>query len=445
METTLPYSMDAEQSVLGGVLLDNRVFDLVSGMVGARMFYDRRHGAIYSAMESLIGQNKPADVITVYDRLQHDGETAEVSYLSELAQSALGSAHTKRHAEIVLEKWRERALIKQTAAAVQIAAGAGSVTEKLKTITAGFDALERANQTQDPQSMSAIMADILDHTTDIAERGVPPGWSTRLPGLDNLLGGGFHAGNVYLLGARPGKGKSALALWWETNLAIKDGLPCVYLSQEMGKREVGQRAVSNVGRLSYKALRAGALEPDDWSKLSEASEKLSRAPLTIDEQAGLSGSDIRIKARYVKGVKVVVLDYIQLCKGAGEGDITRNAELEAISRSVKSLAKELQCAVIVLSALNRKVDDRSHQRPIMSDLKDCGALEADADVIMTLYDIRADPATNARLIGSDVLKNRQGETGSVALMFWGDRMCWGESEFKISELLKETRKKGPDL
>lgn len=446
-DDAVPWSEEAEQSVLGGILLDNRTFDLVSGVINAPMFFDQRHRAIYGAAQTLMTRGLPVDVITVYEHLKDaPGQwKPDIAYLSALAQGAVSAAHSKRYAEIVLEKWRDRAVRMQADAATAIAAGPGDSAQKLARIVAAFDALERGAVAQTPSGMASIMADLLQHTSDMAERGEPPGWSTRLPGLDHLLGGGFQPGNVYLLGARPGKGKSALALWWQLNLALKDALPCCYLSQEMGKREVGQRAVACAGKISYRRLRTGQLEPDEWSALSVATERLAGAPLTIDDQAGLSAGDVRIKARYIKGVKVLVLDYIQLCKGAGEGETTRNAELEEISRSLKTLAKDLSCAVVVLSALNRKVDDRSHQRPIMGDLKDCGALEADADVILTLYDIRAEPSTNSRIVGIDVLKNRQGEIGSVALMFWGDNMAWGESEFKVSELLKDTRKRGPDL
>lgn len=443
----LPWSSEAEQSVLGGLLLDNRAWDRVCELLLDKMFFSARHSAIYGAIGSLANANKPADVITVYDRLQdmaHREEAAgevDRAYLNALAQSVPSGHHARRYAEIVLEKWRLRAILEQADANMETARGPGTADEKLDKIASSIGALERQAVGQVPVPMDRIVVDVVDHINALHEGGEKLGWSTRLPTLDELLGGGFQPGLVYLLGGRPGMGKSSLALWWLVQLAVLDDLTCGYLSQEMSLRECGQRALSSLGRISYSLLRKGEITTGEaWGAFTKATERLAKSPLHIDEQVGLTGNDIRIKARYIKGVKVLVLDYVQLCRGVGEGEQTRNAELEAISRSTKQLAKELNCAVVVLSALNRKVDERHHQRPIMSDFKDCGALEADADVIMTLYPARKEPdSTGSKIMGLDIIKQRQGPVGEIALNFWGDLMSWGESQYEIRELLKSHR------
>lgn len=446
---TLPWSCEAEQSVLGGLLLDNSAFDRVGDLLTSNRFYDRRHGAIYTAIADLVNSTKAADVITVFEALKrYRNEAArevDLIYLNALSASVPSAANCRRYAEIVAEKWSQRAIIEQADDAVTIAQGQGDAAEKLDKILTGFGSLERARDERKPSRMSEVMTGVIDHLNDLAENGQPPGWSTRFPGLDKKLRGGFRGGRVYLLGGRPGMGKSALALWWQSKAACHDALICLYLSQEMPKHEVGERAAAQVGRISYERIQTGTLTDAEWGKLSEAVERLGRAEFHVDEQAGLTGTEIRAKARYIKGLNLLVLDYIQLCKGNGESESNRNAELEAISRAVKSLAKELNCGVLVLSALNRRVDERPHGRAIMSDFKDCGALEADADVIMTLFKIKDTPATNGVLLGMDVLKNRQGSKGSLVLHFWPDMMDWGESEYELEDLLNEKRGKKGDL
>lgn len=445
----LPWSQDAEQSVLGGLLLDNRAWDRVGDLLTPHKFYDRRHGAIFLAIGDLINANRPADIITVQDQLLRQRGAAshelDLVYLNSLINSTPSAHNIRRYAEIVAEKWAERAIIEEADDAMSVAQGPGTAGEKLDRILTGFGALERDRDERKPSTMGEVMMGVVDHLNDLAQNGQPPGWSTRFPGLDKKLRGGFRGGRVYLLGGRPGMGKSALALWWQSKAACHDALICLYLSQEMPKQEVGERAAAQVGRISYERIQTGTLTDAEWGKLSEAVERLNRADFHVDEQAGLTGTEIRAKARYIKGLNLLVLDYIQLCKGNGESEANRNAELEAISRAVKSLAKEINCAVLVLSALNRRVDERPHGRAIMSDFKDCGALEADADVIMTLFKIKDTPATNGVLMGMDVLKNRQGSKGSLVLHFWPDMMDWGESEYELEDLLNEKRGKKGDL
>jgi len=448
---SVPWSQDAEQSVLGGLLLDNQAYDRVGDLLTGEEFFVHAHATIYRVIAALITASKPADVITVHEECKalskaHRGEPVELSYLNALSQSVPSAHNARRYAEIVREHYLSRTLLAKLDEATGVARGPGSFDLKLDTVASSISALERNSTSNLAVDMGTVIVELLDHINDLAANGLAPGWSTRFPTLDRYLRGGFHAGRMYLLGGRPGMGKSALALWWETKCSVEEGIVSLYLSQEMPRREVGERSVASVGRISYERLQVGELQDQEWGRLSEAAEKLRRAPFYVDEQAGLSGNEIRLKCRQIKGLNLVVIDYIQLCRGTGEGEANRNAELELISRAVKTLAKQLKVAVIVLSALNRRVDDRPHGRAILADFKDCSALEADADVVMSLFQVKTLEATDCVLIGLDVLKNRQGRKGSLVLNFWGDQMSWGESEYELEELLKPDRKKkGDDL
>ena len=304
--------------------------------------------------------------------------------------------------------------------------------------------MERGQTKEAPEAIGKIVVRMVDHINAVHSGTTEPGWSTGFSSLDEILL--LQRGRVYMLGGRPGMGKSALALQWATKLAVDDRLTTLYLSQEMGKLEVSQRAAARVGQIDYQRLQRGTLADYEWSDLTEAVEKLARAAMHIDSQVALTAGDIRMKARYVKGLHLLVLDYVQLCKGAEEGENTesRNRELAAISEAIKIMAGKLQIAVVVLSALGRKVDERKYERPILSDLRDCGALEADADVVMTLWPIgkavgrKGD--NGARLMCLELLKHRNGPLGTVILNFWSNFMTMTQTEYTLDDLLATTKK-----
>lgn len=448
-----PWSQEAEQSVLGGLMLDNGAWDRAADLVEARQFFDGQHRVIFDVIGSMISSMKPADVITVFQRCQVLGRSNPVAeqvtmiYLNALVESVPSATNIRRYAEIVNETWRERVLIAQADEAMSIARSAGPAAGKLERIVQGFGSLERQNVRNVPRTIQDIMVERLDHLTALNEGSVTMGWTTGLNQVDKLLRGGFQPGRVYLLGGRPAQGKSALSLWMASNSALLDGLSSLYLSQEMPDSEVGERTLAMTAQVSYTNLQTGKLSDREWGKVSEGVEKLASANFHIDSQTGLSAGDIGIKVRTIQGVNLVVLDYVQLCRGTGEGENNRNGELEVISRALKQLAKDRNCAVIVLSALSRKVDERGHRRPIMSDFRDCGALEADCDVQMSLFQLRALDERGARIMGLDIIKNRQGPTGIVALDFWPDLMSWAESEYRAEDLLAPEKKRsnGGDL
>jgi len=441
-----PWSEEAEQGVLGALLQDNAAFDRAGDILQGRMFYAVQHRTVYEVIASMVHACKPADIITVYQRCEELGRSDHVAkqvtmrYLNDMANSVISAAHIRRHAEIVAETHRERQLIARADEATTIARGQGTASDKLDKIVHGFGDLERGTVANTPRAIEHIIIERLDHITAMNEGTVVHGWTTGLQQLDRMLRGGFQPGRVYLLGGRPGMGKSALALWQAVHSALLDNLSTMYLSQEMPDAEVGERVLSTVGQINYEHIQTGKLGDMEWGRLSEAVEKIRAINFHVDPQPGLTAGDIGIKVRSVRGVNIVVLDYVQLCKGMGEGENNRNGELEVISRAIKQLAKDRNCAMLVLSALGRKVDERAHKRPIMSDFKDCGALEADADVLMALFPLRAMDSRGAYIRGLDILKNRQGPLGCLALDFWPELMTWGESEYKADDLLKPEKK-----
>lgn len=443
---TLPWSPVAEQSVLGGLMLDNRAWDLAADLLDSRHFFSAQHRIIFDAVAALINASKPADPITVYERLMdlgRDEEAGGIEYLTALTQAVPSASNIRRYAEIVVEKHTDRELRETADECNTIAQGIGTPADRLERIIGRFGALERRGAKQVPVGLDTIIPGRVDNISDAATRGgALMGIRTGLPQLDKILRG-LHPGRVYLLGGRPSLGKSALAQAISLLAAVDQQVTTLFLSQEMPKEELGDRSLAIAGGPSYARIQDGNLSDRDWGLLTEATEKCSSAPFYVDDQPGLTAGDIRVKARLVKGLRLLVVDYVQLCKGAEEGDVNRNTELEVISRSLKELAKQMGVAVVVLSQLARRVDERPHKRPIMSDLKDCGGLEQDADAILTLWRIKK--FDGYELIGLDVLKNRQGQSGKcIVLKFFGEYLRWEESEYEVEQVLKKPGK-GDDV
>ena len=429
MTDTVPWSETAEQSVLGALLLDNSAFDVVSGLLKAEDFYESSNRAVWSAIALNLVANKPADVVTVHQSLQGRDGAVGLDYLEALAQVVPSASHIRRYAEIVREKSAQRALIAVADKALSVASEPGSVDSKLDWITSRFGELQRSHVRKTPRPIADIAVERIDHYTALSEGTVEAGWSTHLPALDARLNGGLRPGSLLILAARPAVGKSSLVQTLGLGFA-RDGLPTLFLSLEMGDTEVADRGVSSSGRVSYGALLTGRMQPDDWSRASEAMESLARLPFFVDDQPALTLYDIRAKAKSVKGLKVLILDYLQLCS-ASKRDGNRNSEIEEISRGLKALAKELGIAVIALSQLNRDVEKRAVKRPTLSDLRDSGAIEQDADVVMFLWPVRELECEGRRIIGLGIDKNRQGRLGEFGLDFYGDTQRWEESSADI--------------
>ena len=428
-----PHSIEAEQSVLGGLLLDNGAWDRAGDLLTDSDFYRYEHRMIYAAIGNLINATKPADVITVFEQLQSLGKAEEcggLPYLNALAQSVPSAANLRRYAEIV----RERAVLRKlVAASDEIATAAfnpqGRPVSQILDEAEGkiFKIGEEGSRSkQGFHSMDSLVVDLLDRVQELAENGAEDvtGVRTGFFDLDRMTAG-LQPGDLIILAARPSMGKTAFALNIGEHVAVSEGLPVVVFSMEMGASQLALRVVGSLGRIDQQHLRTGALRDDEWSRLSEAVEKLRNASIFIDETPGLSPSELRARARrqarQCGQLGLIIVDYLQLMSGSGgASEENRATVIGEISRGLKALAKELRCPVIALSQLNRSVETRTDKRPMMSDLRESGAIEQDADVIMFIYrdeyytkEACKEPGVSEIIIG----KQRNGPVGTVKLAF----------------------------
>jgi len=428
-----PHSIEAEQSVLGGLLLDNGAWDRAGDVLQDDDFYRHEHKLIFGAIGTLISQSKPADVITTFEQLQNLGKADDVGglkYLNALAQSVPSAANMRRYAEIV----RERAILRKLiAASDEIATQAfnpqGRQVSQILDEAEGkiFKIGEEGQRSKTGfQSMDQLVMQLIDRVTELAENGAEDvtGVRTGFYELDKMTAG-LQGGDLIILAARPSMGKTAFALNIAEHVAVQEGLPVVVFSMEMGASQLALRMVGSLGRIDQSGLRTGRLRDDDWGRLTEAVDKLAKASVFIDETPGLNPAELRARARrqarQCGKLGLIVIDYLQLMVGTNSSSgENRATELSEISRSLKALAKELHCPVIALSQLNRSVETRTDKRPMMSDLRESGAIEQDADVIMFIY--RDDyytkeeskvPGTAEIIIG----KQRNGPVGSLHLAF----------------------------
>lgn len=436
----MPWACEAEQSLLGALLLNCKDAYDRAQPISKDDFYDDRHGLIYEAIESVHLRRIPVDVVTVDYHLKETGHSDLVGglqYLGELVGGVPGVTGTRRYAEIVREKSRQRALITATEEARDLAMQPGAMPDRLDKITSLFLALQRQTITRVPRTLKDIAIQRTQHYEELEAGRVVAGWPTHIPALDRMLNGGLRPGALYILAARPSVGKSSLSQTLGMEQA-KAGRKVLFLSQEMASEELADRGVAAAGRIDYSALLTGKLGDDGWARAAEALGAQELEHFHVDDQPALTLMDVRAKAKQVPGLSMLILDYLQLCSGKGDN---RNAEIEQISRGLKALAKELNIAVVALSQLNREVEKRPGKRPVLSDLRDSGSIEQDADVVMFLWPVR-DLADNARLLGLAIEKNRQGRCGSFGLHFEGNYQRWAESTESIESNIHAIKRRG---
>ena len=426
-----PHSQEAESSVLGGLLLDNNSWDKVADLLAEADFYRYEHRLVFASITSLVNANRPADVITVFEQMQSQGKAEEIgglAYLNSLAQYVPSSANIRRYAEIV----RERSILRKwVSVSDEIATSA--LNTNGRPVTNILDEAEQkifsigeegSRMRQGFQSMDKLVVQLLDRVEEMSKNpnditGVPTGFFD----LDRMTSG-MQAGDLLVLAARPSMGKTALAINIAEHVALHEDLPVAVFSMEMGASQLAIRIVGSIGRIDQGRLRTGKLIDDEWPRLSDAIERLKTVSLSIDETPGLTTSELRASARRLARscgkLGLVVVDYLQLMSGSGGGDgENRATELGEISRGLKMLAKELQCPVIALSQLNRGVEQRTDKRPMMSDLRESGAIEQDADVIMFIYrdDYYNKDSKEPGVAEIIIAKQRNGPTGTVKLTF----------------------------
>ncbi len=426
-----PHSVEAEQSVLGGLLLDNLAWDRAGDLLTDSDFYRHEHRLIYAAIGALVGQSKPADVITVFEQLQGLGKAQDVgglAYLNALAQSVPSAANMRRYAEIV----RERSILRKLIAASDDIATSAFNPQGRQVSTVLDEAEskifqigeEGSRQKQGFQGIDKLVVQLIDRVQELHDNGAEEvtGVRTGFYDLDRMTAG-LQKGDLIVLAARPSMGKTAFALNIAEHVAVQEGLPVLVFSMEMGASQLALRLVGSLGRINQQNLRTGRLDSGEWERLTESVERLSQVQLYIDETAALTSSELRARARRMARqfgtLGLIVIDYLQLMSGSSGSDENRATELGEISRGLKALAKELQCPVIALSQLNRSVETRNDKRPMMSDLRESGAIEQDADIIMFIYrddyynKDSKEPGVSEIVIG----KQRNGPVGTVKLTF----------------------------
>lgn len=431
----LPWSQEAEQPLIGAMLLNSPVAFGGAQPLEPRHFFDSRHSHAYAAIQRMTAKRVPVDVVTVWEELKSSGDAdaaGGIEYLNILAQSTSGVRGVSRHAEIVREYAMRRAMLEAADSALELASEpGGDVNEKLDQITTLFGALQRQQLTKVPRSLADVALERTAHWEALQSGAIQSGWAVSIPTLNDFLNGGWQPGRFYILAARPSIGKSSIAQFLLMGQAAL-GRKTLLLSLEMSCEELADRATANAGRINYKAIQRGQMSESDWSRATAAIESDEMRNVYVDDQGALTLMDIRAKAKQIPGLSLLVVDYLQMCAGSIGKGANRNAEIEQISRGLKALAKELNITVIALSQLNREVEKRPGKRPILSDLRDSGAVEQDADVIMFLWPVR-DLGNSAKLIGLGLDKNRQGIRAEVALHFDGAMQRWSESSESIRQ------------
>lgn len=434
-EILLPWSFEAEAAVISALLLDANRFDLVSGTLTAEMFHDLRHRAMFTTIAGMVMTNKPVDVVTVFEAMQQAGTLGELtlSDLQDVAQYAPANASLLRYAEIVAERALMRGLMGASDRSREIAVLPGlTASERLDKCQQLFQQLTAQRVAREPKSIGELAVDLLDRINDLAEGQKEPGIRTRIPTLDLLLGGGFKPGKQIVLAARPSVGKSALAMEFAYSVAAQ-GYGAAFLSQEMETFELVERLTARIGAIELDNINTGKLSESEWSGLVDATEQYRSLPLFIDDQPGLSLSDIQAKARKLKrehGIKVLVLDYLQLCTPS-DSKASRHHQIEEISRGLKVLAKQLGITTVILSQLNREVEKRTNGKPTLADLKESGAIEEDADTVI-LLSADGQRENGDVLVHAEVAKNRGGKKGFVKLAFTGRHQRFVETVADVS-------------
>jgi replicative DNA helicase len=430
-----PHSVEAEQSVIGGLLLENEALDKVADILSAKDFYRHDHKTIFEHISRLIELNRPADIVTVAESLENKAELSGVggiAYLGALAQSTPTAANIRRYAEIVHERavMRQLVVVGSGIAESAYAPNGRDAQQLLDEAEAKiFQIAEGGKRSTegflDIKQLLPQVADRIDQLYSRDNQSDVTGVATGFSDLDEMTSG-LQGGDLIIVAGRPSMGKTAFSINIAENVALNTKLPVAIFSMEMGATQLATRMIGSVGRLDQHRMRNGRLEDEDWEKLTTALGKLNEAPIFIDEGAGLTSFDVRARARRLHRqcgkLGLIVIDYIQLMSGAaGRQSENRATEISEISRSLKSLAKELDCPVIALSQLNRSLENRPDKRPVMSDLRESGAIEQDADVILFIYrdEVYNPDSTDKGTAEIIVGKQRNGPIGRVRLTFLG--------------------------
>ncbi len=425
-----PHSNDAEISVLGSVLLDNDTMTNLGDTVGPEMFYREGHRKIFTAMRDLQERGEPVDLVTLSEDLRSKGTLDEVgglTYLIGLSDQVPTAAYAEHYARIVQEKHTLRQLISASGKAMQLAYDAQLPLEDLldRAEKMIFEVAEQKKKGEQYQAMGEVVHDTFEYITLLhANKGIPDGVSSGFKDLDEQISG-LQKGSLNVLAARPSMGKTAFALSIAQNVALRREKTVAVFSLEMPSVQLALRMLCSEARVDMNRIRSGQLNERDFERLAHAAGRLAEAPMVIDDEPDLTLNGLRSKLRRMAAqhgqLGLVVIDYLQLMSGGKStgGSDNRQQEISTISRGLKGLAREMEVPIIVLSQLSRAVEQRPNHRPMLSDLRESGAIEQDADIVMFIYrDEYYNKETDQQGIAEIIIgKQRNGPVGTVKLQF----------------------------
>lgn len=426
-----PQNLDAEMSLLGAILIDEEVLADISDKLNAQDFYDKRHTLIFDAMLRLYERHRPVDLLTLSDELTKKSELEIVggsAYLTELTNYVPTAAHAAAYAEMISQKAVRRRLIKASADIAELGYNEErEIAELLETAEAELFGVSDTNTKQDLVSLEQILTESFDRMEELHRgggklRGIPTGWRD----LDNMTAG-LQQSDLIILAARPAMGKTTLVTNLAYNVATKAKKSVLFFSLEMSKEQLVDRMLADASGVDAWNIRTGNLSDDDFEKLSHAMGEMAEAPIFIDDTPGVTVLEMRTKARreaHNNPLGLIIIDYLQLMQGSGRSDGNRVQEVSEISRGLKLIARELNVPVIALSQLSRSVETRSPQIPQLSDLRESGSIEQDADIVAFIYrEAYYNPETERQNVTDLIIaKHRNGPVGKVELYFHPERL-----------------------
>ncbi len=431
-----PHSVEAEQSLLGGLLLDNQAWEKIADLVSIDDFYRDDHRRIFRHIGKLIEASRPADVVTVLESIEASEDrdkTGGVAYLGSLSQNTPSALNIRRYAELVRERAVQRKLAQVATDIAEIALSpsgkdVGQLLDEAETRILEIGESGSRNRSGF-EEIQPVLARVMERIDFLYHRDNPSdvtGVPTGFVDLDEKTAG-LQPGDLIIIAGRPSMGKTAFALNMAEHVAVDNGLPVAVFSMEMGGTQLAMRMLGSISRVDQHRMRTGRLTDEEWAKLSSAMGKLHDAPIFIDETAALNALELRSRARRLRRqcgkLGLIVVDYLQLMSGSNQAsNENRATEISEISRGLKALAKELEVPVVALSQLNRALEQRNDKRPMMSDLRESGAIEQDADVILFIYrdEVYFPDKPESRGIAEIIIgKQRNGPIGKIELTFLG--------------------------
>lgn len=427
-----PHSLEAEQAVLGGLMLDNSKWDSVAEVIAAQDFYRQGHRLIFAAVERLAGEGEPLDVVTLSEFLDRSGDLEDaggLTYLAELAEKTPGASNIRAYSDIVQERSLLRQLIEVSGTIADSAFNPEGRSSSELLDRAEQDvfriAESRAREGSGPKKIQPVLTETLKRVEELFESGdAITGTTTGFADLDSWTSG-LQPSDLVIVAGRPSMGKTTFAMNVVENALLASKKPTLVFSMEMPADALAMRMLSSLGRIDQSRIRSGRLEEEDWPRLTSAVGLLKEQPLYIDDTPALSPTEMRSRARRIARendgeIGMIMVDYLQLMRVPGNSE-GRTAEISEISRALKGLAKELNCPVVALSQLNRSLEQRPNKRPVNSDLRESGAIEQDADVIIFIYrdEIYNEDSPDKGVAEIIIGKQRNGPVGTVRLAFLG--------------------------